>query len=429
MAILEEKEPTMLTEEQWSTLISEYKIGVSSLELSKKYNISHYFIRIRLQQENIQLRDRSEYKQYDINEKFFDDLNNENTSYWFGFFVGDGHNNLNNKSIEIHLHSKDINHLKKFNKALQSNSPIRYKSSTKQESCSSIICNKHISQKLYEYGIDNNKSFTADFPDSYLEEKYWPHFIRGVFDADGSIYFKKRMKDHLDPVFAITGTIKLISRIQQILINKLDLNKTCFDSTSENGTVVTLRYQGIKDVLKIRDYLYKDATIYLQRKYDRFFSFEYQNRGMELLIPNSQQIITMYKEGLSTRVIAKKFNVNKNTLNKFLKQNNISPREKNETKISIIEQNKKDVINLYQNNISSIEIGKYYGVTNAVVLKFLKRWGIQIRSSHYSPLKHKINEIRKLSQQGLSAIKIAKMYNTNKTTILRLLKNDETTTT
>jgi len=401
-------------------IVDLYAQGKSLQEIAEEQGTSRYLITKILKKENIPFRSKEEYRTYALNEHFFDSLNSEEAAYWFGFIVGDGHNNIKNRSLEIKLHSQDHDHLIKFHQALKTDSPLRKPKN--QDAVNSIICSKYLSEKLIEYGIDNQKTFSVTFPDKFIRPEFWNHYIRGLFDADGSIYFKKNSKNYVDPVFALTGAYRLILKIQQILINELNLSQTAFDTASDNHEVVTLRYQGVKNVLCLKEYLYKNANIYLQRKYDKFSFVKKIDYGQEKFSSFKESIIEQYKNGSSTRQIAKQYGVNKNTITKFLRENNVTIREKHESLHSVIEKNKQEVITLYTGGESSAEIGKKFGVTAPVVIKFLKRWGIPITDPYASQLKAHKDEIILLHSQGISSRKIALQFNTNKTSILKLLK-------
>jgi len=128
-----------------------------------------------------------------------------------------------------------------------------------------------LSQRLFELGCGKNKTFKIEFP-IWLDESLYNHFIRGVFDGDGSISFLIRDNS---PEFNITGTEELLAYIQNILMKECNLNKTKLTKKKNSKTnIVALRYSGTVNLIKIRRWLYKDATIYLERKYNKFMKVE-----------------------------------------------------------------------------------------------------------------------------------------------------------
>lgn len=103
------------------------------------------------------------------------------------------------------------------------------------------------------------------------------HFIRGMFDGDGSFriykypYFKKHTY-HLgytgtnDVVMYVYKTFKLHTKI----VKESD---TCFTCVSSCRS----------DISKILDYLYEDANIYINRKYEMYIKFKNINKDLQRL--------------------------------------------------------------------------------------------------------------------------------------------------
>ena len=129
---------------------------------------------------------------------------------------------------------------------------------------------KYLSNRLSELGIGQNKAFTIRFPK--LEQDLIPHFIRGFFDGDGCISVYLLKNKYQSCSFSITSNKDFLEKIQEILIEQLQLTKTKLGRDSRGNNINSLVYGGKQNCLKIRDWLYKDATIYLQRKYDKFYS-------------------------------------------------------------------------------------------------------------------------------------------------------------
>jgi len=125
------------------------------------------------------------------------------------------------------------------------------------------ISNKHISQKLTELGCGKAKTHKLTFPtEEQVPNHLIRHFIRGYFDGDGCVSRNKQK------LFSIVGTINFLIPLQEILIKELNFSKTKLDQRHKerNDNIRSLRYCGINQCISFRDWLYKDATIYLERK-------------------------------------------------------------------------------------------------------------------------------------------------------------------
>lgn len=69
----------------------------------------------------------------------------------------------------------------------------------------------------------------------------------------------------------ICGNIELIEKIQSILIEKCGLNKTIISHPKKQSSNVSiLRYSGNRQLKRIREYLYNEASFYIKRKHKKF---------------------------------------------------------------------------------------------------------------------------------------------------------------
>ena len=99
------------------------------------------------------------------------------------------------------------------------------------------------------------------------------HFIRGYFDGDGCFSVIKR-NNRKNPnsktyQFNITGMEEPLSIIQQHLVDNVGVIKNSL-KRRKSTIAVTIHYSGRIVCKKILDYLYNDAIIYLQRKYNKY---------------------------------------------------------------------------------------------------------------------------------------------------------------
>ena len=97
------------------------------------------------------------------------------------------------------------------------------------------------------------------------------HFIRGVFDGDGSLSGNKIT--HIQ--FQIAGYKPLLRQIQGILVKKCHINKVKIYSLSGQNKASRVQYTG-SQIFKILDFLYKNSTSQtrLERKYKKYLLFK-----------------------------------------------------------------------------------------------------------------------------------------------------------
>lgn len=220
-------------------------------------------------------------KKYSLDEHIFDNINSGEKAYWLGFLMADGYNHENKCCVSLRLQAEDQEILEKFRDFLKTDAPIHlYSRITKDNAlekryCDISICSPYFSEQLAKLGCTQGKTFTLEFPN--IDERLYSHFIRGFFDGDGCLSVRPRKNrrvwgNSMDYTFNITGKETVLLKIQKILIGELQLNNNPLKSRV-GTSAKTLMYRGRKVVSKIMNYLYKNATIYLKRKYDLYLKY------------------------------------------------------------------------------------------------------------------------------------------------------------
>ena len=249
----------------------DYNNGTSLRQLEKKYGYCRRIISNILKENNITIRDNTlNSRKYTHNENFFEVIDTEEKAYWLGFIYADGFiesKRINsNQKFGITLNSIDHNHLEKFKKSIEATNPINiYKGSgyNKDSNFSRILLT---SQKtvndLINKGCLEHKTHLLEFPTiEQVPEELMRHFIRGYFDGDGSLNFYSTTKRQYKIGFV--GTKNFLTGIMN------HFNKNLKMSTKDDITF-QLNIGGNKQVINIMNYLYKDAHVYLDRKYKKY---------------------------------------------------------------------------------------------------------------------------------------------------------------
>lgn len=210
---------------------------------------------------------------YKINQQFFDVIDSEEKAYFLGLLFADGHNNTKDGVVLIDLQKGDEMILQTFTDLLQPDKPIKFYENTYsiKGRFRMSIANRHISNKLLELGMVHNKSEKLKEVNN-IPEHLIHHFVRGYFDGNGSIGIFGKVKN---VEFSICSTKEFLEYIQCILIKNCNLNKVKFGKRHKNreSNSYHLKYTGKFSCQRIRDWLYKDSKIYLNRKYYKFYSF------------------------------------------------------------------------------------------------------------------------------------------------------------
>lgn len=203
----------------------------------------------------------------------------------------------------VHLYKEKVNYFQD-----ETYYPYLYVTSTKMK------------QDLINLGCVPNKTFTIRLPDfSKVPDHLMNHFLRGFLDADGCICLEGSPRiDFTSNKDFIDDLIKFITQKFNMELGKPGINK-------ENNNTHNIQIKGFSKPKIILDYLYKDATIFMERKYEKYQ--EYLKILDNREIKNNDKISSIDNYGTTYCT-----NYNNNILNpEYLKtlskeeKNNIAP--------------------------------------------------------------------------------------------------------
>lgn len=274
---------------------------------------------------------------YLCDEDFFS-RDTEEALYWAGFIAADGCIR-ERKGIPVNLFiglsSKDEEHLYKFKKHINAENPIkRYivknsKNNPKWNDTETVqfeLTSRKIVSDLLRFGITCRKTKTYIIPDWVIVHPMRRHFIRGYFDGDGCISNAKH-KDKPTPQFHLSfrGTDKALSTIRDIFYNDLKLpNANKQKKIRFNNGIGVLQFGGNGLIREFYGYFYNDATIYMQRKKDKFEQvFNYDEIKTYKDIITKDILEQKYNETNSLSSTAKYFNTYPSTILKYMKKYNL----------------------------------------------------------------------------------------------------------
>lgn len=250
-----------ISKEKLESLINK---RLSVREICKELSISKRTLYNRFKEFNLSLL--KPLPKFNIN--IFDIIDSEEKAYWLGFLYADGYVSPRNNQVELSLKSGDYPHLVKFFNFLEDTRTVDFiKISTvklndkEYERCRYIIGDKHFHKRLCELGCIPNKSLIVTFPDIkiFKEEDLIFDFIRGYFDGNGSITSSTGGYMRLD----LYGTENILLGIRKYFpefsIPQKDKRENVYYMRSFN-----------KKANLISSQLYKNAKIFLDRKYLKF---------------------------------------------------------------------------------------------------------------------------------------------------------------
>jgi intein/homing endonuclease len=213
-----------------------------------------------------------------FNEDYFENINTEEKAYWLGFIAADGSivksSEYNSYRLYINLSHIDESHLEKFQNTIEANDIALQRHTSTVGFCnangsttSRIVLNSlKLCTDLAKYHIHQRKSYDIQLPS--IDSDLMPHYLRGLFDGDGSYYYQYDTKNNrYRYTFEIVGASKmLLKQIQEYLLSvNIKTNLYCRKGTNS----FRLMSSSKQEILKLIDLLYSDAHIYLDRKYQK----------------------------------------------------------------------------------------------------------------------------------------------------------------
>mgnify|MGYP001085760845 CR=1 FL=1 len=259
-------------------MISMYSSGVSACEISDVLGMSSRKVYKTLEENGICRRDFSNAKQtYYRQSAFFDDISSESQAYFFGLLYADGSvsNSKTNFKLSIQLQETDKHILESLCELIiPGKSPRFVERPCDHPNWSNLysVCvdDKYMVTKLRSHGLVSDKTRCRTFPEIILKsnEEIQRHFIRGYFDGDGSIYYKKKEGKIIKSTIRVTfaSNFNMCENIGNII--KMYCNSNYIISNNGNSNHIT--FMGRLKVMRILDWLYKDSTYYLHRKYAKY---------------------------------------------------------------------------------------------------------------------------------------------------------------
>lgn len=315
----------------------------------------------------------------------FEKVDSPEIAYILGFIYADGCIiESPHYKMTIALAHIDIEHLKNIGKILSDE--IKVKNYEKQ--CSFSISRKEVIKNLMNLGVIQNKTGTImsipNMPKEFIRD-----FIRGYFDGDGCyvtdrsyVYFNicSANKNILEEFKDVFKEYKIKSSIN------IDTTRKIGDKQMIQGLLCNINYLkfnlNIKkknSIINLYDFLYKDATIYLERK-EKIIKNYINTKSQK--ISRDLEFITYEGQTKSIEEWSKELNISANTLKWRIFKSGWTLEQALSLKLNeeIINKNYKygekhpnskltnqQVLEIYNNPNSSNDISKIYNISKSTV--------------------------------------------------------------
>lgn len=273
-------------------ILLKYDSGISITALNKEYHTTK--VRDLLLENNREVPQSRKgiggaKRKYSLNEDYFNSIDSKDKAYWLGFIYADGFitkRNIGQNVLGITLSEEEP--LIKLKKYLNTDKPIGYYKKTNSYSDKSYeyklaIISDKIVEDLEKYGVIENKSLILTFP--ILPKELIPHFIRGYFDGDGSVFTHKiQNSDNLYLGINICGTKEFLEGLKEQLSFGNEI--TIYKELRKDTNCWNIKLNSNIRSLNLYHYMYKDCgDLYLSRKRQKFEDY-IKEKGSTTIITN-----------------------------------------------------------------------------------------------------------------------------------------------
>lgn len=206
----------------------------------------------------------------EIKNKFDDtlvSLDNPIFCYLLGLFISDGHID----DSRICIYQSDAKFLKKLQGFIGHNGDLSKCANSENPCYRLTLTSDKLRDFLLPYSIQSNKKLNAPYIDCGSNAK---HFIRGLFDGDGCLYYSYVSGQFKERRWCITTGSPfvrdgIISFLQQCSINY------AISTTTVKNICYTIFVDSINDIISLYHILYDQSNdVFLDRKYYSFVKFE-----------------------------------------------------------------------------------------------------------------------------------------------------------
>ncbi len=260
-------------------ITSLYEGGMSLTKIGKKLSIDRKALARLLKNNNVESRKGFSYaRKYNLDEHYFDVIDTEEKAYILGFIYADGNNLYCQNRISIHLSVTDEEILKKMSYIFYGEEVLRYSTNTNKNGKIFYyvylhLFSKHMSQHLATIGVPEAKSYKIVFPE-WLDKNLYRNFIRGLIDGDGWIYLPKIEDNRNSPNVGLICTRQINDFLKDYFEKELGLKSYLVKAHKQDKDVMCeIRVKNYHRCKIFLDWLYKDSTIHLQRKYNLYQDF------------------------------------------------------------------------------------------------------------------------------------------------------------
>jgi transposase len=274
-----DKESEEKYKEKLEQVVKLYEEGKSQTHIEQTLHLTRKTIRELLKSKGIKYKTKSEqclirWGNSDLREDAFETITPE-SAYWLGMLYTDGSvsgDDRNGYTTELLLQRGDRKHIEKFRDFMRTTAKIEDIKPAGRLASRIRIGSQKVHQSLKNLGFTNQKSYDAAPHESVQNNR---DFWRGCVDGDGGVYLpyitKKNEKTPIQ--LSLCGTLDTICSFIWFCKSNLTLKNKKYPTERKklgyDNILYSISYYG-QEAIQIADFLYKDSTTYLDRKYNAY---------------------------------------------------------------------------------------------------------------------------------------------------------------
>lgn len=234
--------------------------------MAREMNSNHGLLASSLRRQGIEQRSAPERNRlYQLDATTFQQIDTEAKAYWLGFLFADG--TITKRTVTLCLSHKDRSQVEAFRDFLKSEAPVKDVVKLVNTLSSLVhITDRYLVADLQRLGIAKgrpNPLIGLINTPAHLEH----HWIRGFFDGDGSATAGKAGLSFCCP------QKELLESLKRKIADGIGREVGSF-TKHKSGSVWYLSYAGYPSCTAVANYLYRDATVYLDRKRQRTLNWK-----------------------------------------------------------------------------------------------------------------------------------------------------------